>query len=43
MTQPNFRDLCAELTEELHDHTSLYEGHGGSDLVVRALEGEEES
>jgi hypothetical protein len=30
-----FRALCAELTEKLHEHTSLYEGHE-SELVARA-------
>jgi hypothetical protein len=30
-----YRALCAELTEELHEHTCLYEGHE-SELVLRA-------
>ena len=30
-----FRALCAELTEELHEHTCLYEGHE-SEVVARA-------
>jgi hypothetical protein len=30
-----YRALCAELTEELHEHTSLYEGHE-SELIARA-------
>jgi len=28
-----FRDLCAEITENLHKYTSLYEGHE-SELVT---------
>jgi hypothetical protein len=31
----DFRALCAELTEKLQEHTSLYEGHE-SELVARA-------
>ena len=31
----NFRALCAELADELHKHTSLYEGHE-CELVARA-------
>ena len=34
MTNP-YRALCAELAEELHEHTCLYEGHE-SELVARA-------
>ena len=35
MTNPDYRALCAELAEELHEHTCLYEGHE-SELVARA-------
>jgi hypothetical protein len=35
MTEPNFRALCAELTQELHRHTSLYEGYETA-LVAKA-------
>ena len=31
----DYRSLCAELAEALHEHTCLYEGHE-SDLVTRA-------
>ena len=35
MTNPDYRALCAELVEALHEHTCLYEGHE-SELVARA-------
>ena len=35
MTDPDYRALCAELAEALHEHTCLYEGHE-SELVARA-------
>jgi hypothetical protein len=31
----SYRSLCVELTEKLHEYTSLYEGHE-SELVTRA-------
>jgi len=34
-TNFNFRAMCAELVEALHEHTCLYEGHE-SELVARA-------
>jgi hypothetical protein len=36
MTNPDFRALCTELTEKLHELTSLYEGHE-SELTHRAF------
>lgn len=33
----DFRALCAEMVEALHEHTCLYEGHE-SELVTRARE-----
>jgi hypothetical protein len=35
MPYPDYRALCAELTEKLHKYTSLYEGHE-SELSDRA-------
>jgi hypothetical protein len=35
MADPDYRALCAELTEKLQEHTCLYEGHE-SELVSRA-------
>jgi hypothetical protein len=35
MPDPDYKALCAELTEKLHKYTSLYEGHE-SELVARA-------
>jgi hypothetical protein len=35
MPDPDFRALCAELIDALHDHTSLYPGHE-HELVRRA-------
>jgi hypothetical protein len=35
MTTPDFRALCAELTEKLQEHTCLYEGYE-SELITRA-------
>lgn len=35
MTNPDYRAMCAELVEKLHEHTCLYEGHE-SELVTRA-------
>ena len=37
MTNPDYRALCAELVEALHEHICLYEGQGfGRELVARA-------
>ena len=35
MTNPDYRALCAELIDKLHEHTSMWEGHE-IDLVTRA-------
>ena len=35
MTKPDYRAMCTELVEALHEHTCLYEGHE-SELVARA-------
>ena len=35
MTNPDYRALCAELVDKLHEHTSMWEGHE-IDLVTRA-------